>query len=198
MSRGTDAVLAELLALPPPGWAWPRSPDSNLGRALRPVAEELARIEAAAEVLAGQVVPAAGTDLLADYERVLGPDPCGRDLALTDLAQRQAIAQQRWTALGDPTPQFFVDLAAGLGVAITIEEMVPSVCGDAQCGDLLTPQDQAYAWVVHLPAAAVIEAECGAATCGDYLGQIIDPGVECPIRQWVPRHTLCVFSYTEP
>jgi uncharacterized protein YmfQ (DUF2313 family) len=196
MSRGTEDCLAELLALLPPGHGLPRTAESNTGRFLRPIAAELALVEADWERLLGQVTPANATDLLADYERVLGPDPCRRDTALLTVAERQVLADLRWTANGDPTPAEFVALAARLGIAVVVQTFTPPSCGVAECGaDECAEADQAYGWTIHAAPAAIHEAECGATECGETLGRIDVPDIECTLRQWVPQHTLCVFVY---
>jgi len=196
MSRTTADCLAELLSLLPPGSALPRVADSNTGRFLKPIGAEMALIEADWERLLEQISPANATDLLPDYERVLGPDPCKRDTALLSVAGRQVLADLRWTANGDPTPAEFVALAAALGIAVTVETFTPPSCGDAECGaDECAPAAEAYGWIIHAAATAIHEAECGATECGEELGRIDVPDIECTLRQWVPLHTYVAFYY---
>lgn len=198
LRRGTDDVLAELLALLPPGWVWPRDADTALARVLRGPAEEIARLEAAAAALLAQVDPRTANELLPDYERVLGPDPCGRDLLLTGLDERRRAAHQRWTAGGLQTPAYFEAIAAQLGVPeARVEETVPFVCGVAEAGMELTPPSEIFVWQMHLPATRVIEFEAGGAEAGAPLGEIVPSLVECVIRRLAPAHTSPVFSYLE-
>jgi len=198
LPRGADDVLAELLALLPLGWAWPRDADSALARVLRGAAEEIARIEAAAAALLAQVDPRAADELLPDYERVLGPDPCGRDMLLTGLDERRRAAHQRWTEGGLQTPAYFEAIAAQLGVPdARVEETVPFVCGVAEAGMELTPPSEIFVWQVHLPATRVIEFEAGGAEAGAPLGELVPSLVECVIRRLAPAHTSPVFSYLE-
>ena len=196
MSRSTADGLDELLSLLPPGSALPRTPASNTGRFLRPIAAELALVEADWERLLGQISPASATDLLADYERVLGPDPCKRDTALLSVAERQVLANLRWTANGDPTPAEFVALAAALGFVVVVETFTPPSCGDAECGaEECAPASEAYGWTIHAAPTAIHEAECGATECAEELGRIDVPDIECTLRQWVPLHTFVAFVY---
>lgn len=198
-ARTAAEILAELLDLLPRGWAWSRAPDTVLAQLLLPTAEELARFEASAEAMLPQVNPRQATDLLADYERVLGPDPCGRDLveAAGGTDDRQRSAHQRWIASGFQTPAYFVALAAALGVAATVTEILPAVLGPAECGMELAPADERFVWVVALPETRVIEPELGVLECGGFLGEIVPSLVECVIRRLAPAHTTPVFSYTE-
>ncbi|GGG31100.1 tail protein [Caldovatus sediminis] len=196
--RSAEDVLAELLALLPSGWAWPREADSALARLLRGAAAEIARIEAAAAALLAQVDLRAADALLPDYERVLGPDPCGRDLLLTGLDERRRAAHQRWTAGGLQTPAYFEAIAAQLGVPeARVEESRPFVCGGAEAGMELVPPAEVFVWRMHLPPTRVIEFEAGGAEAGAPLGEIVPALVECVIRRLAPAHTTPVFSYPE-
>ena len=186
MSRTTEDCLAELLSYLPGGNALTAEPDSDEGRLLRPDWDRLL----------GQISPANATDLLADYERLLGPDPCKRDTALLPPAQRQGLAQLRWTANGDPTPDEFVRLAELLGQVVVVETFTPPRCGPVRCGAARCAQPEAaYGWKIHLAPSRVSHARCGAARCGERIGVIEPAGIECDLRQWVPQHTLCVFVY---
>ena len=197
MSRATEAALAELLAHLPSGWAWDKAPAGGLAGLLRPVAERMAGVEADAEAMLAEVNPRRAATLLPDFERVLGPDPCGRDLLISSLGDRQAFAHQRWTAAPQPTPAAIVKTAADLGVAITIEEFVPPQVGVAECGAATCSGDaEVFVWIVQLPATRVIETECAVTECGDWLGEVVPAGVECVIRQMAPAHTVPVFAYS--
>jgi uncharacterized protein YmfQ (DUF2313 family) len=146
--------------------------------------------------LVAQSAPAVAEELLADYERVLGPDPCRRDVTLLPVAQRQARADLRWNAGIDPTPAQFVRLAAQLGASITVETFLPPRSGTARCGAArCAPPTEVYGWKIHLAPSRVVRARCGATRCGEPIGAIQANGVECDLRQMVPQHTLCVFVY---
>ena len=67
-----------------------------------------------------EVDPRTAVKFLADFERVLGPDPLGRDQVRLDLGRRQALAAQRWAFTGGCSPGFYIALAALVGAAITI------------------------------------------------------------------------------
>lgn len=198
-ARDVAAIYAELSALLPTGWAWSGAPDTLLERLLFGAAGELARIEAAAEAMLPQVDPRLSLELLEDYERVLGPDPCGRDLvdATGSLDDRRRYTHQRWTALGFQTPAYFEAVAAALGVEAHVTEIDVAVLGTLECGMELGAEIDRFAWRVSLPETRVIEAECGALECGGYLGEIVPSLVECVIRRLAPAHTMPFFSYAE-
>ncbi len=196
MSRSADQVLDELLTLLPTGWALPVDPDGYGAALYRPMAEEFARIEASAEALLPEVDPRLAANLLPDYERVLGPDPCGRDLLALSEGDRRAIAYQRWTRAGNVCAGYFVAAGAALGVTLTIEEFPLPVCGEAVCGDTLLPWGEHLNFLVTLPATRSWDAICGEAVCGETLGGFTPNLIECVIRSEAPIWACPVFSYS--
>ena len=195
MSRTVDQVHAHLLAEAPHGWAWPQDMASTTVRMFRPLARSIADFEARADAQLAEINPRNARELLSDYERVLGPDPCMRDAATLSIEGRQRVAYQRWTGGGGQSIAYFTALAASLGVAITITEQMVAECGVSVCGDDLAVEPAEFFWLVTLPTSRLIEAECGVAECGQNLGDFIPSLVECVIRQNAPAHTQPVFSY---
>ena len=196
MVRSADAVLAHALALLPPGWVWPTDPASTMGRVLRPLATALATVEGeAARLQAEAVGPREAVDLLDAFERVLGQGQCQVDLASLSLADRQAVAHQRWIARGGQNPAYFIALAAALGTTATITEQQVSQCNLAECGEELTPEGEQFTWIITLPSSRLIDTECDVTECGDPLGDIALNVCECVIRAHAPAHTTVVFNY---
>ena len=103
-----------LAALLPQGLIWPRDAESNLGRLLHSLAEELARIDARGGDLINEADPRTAFELLSQWEKVCGlPDECS---ALSEtLAARRGAVLAKLTALGGQTPDYFIELAATLG-----------------------------------------------------------------------------------
>jgi uncharacterized protein YmfQ (DUF2313 family) len=198
-ARSVAAIQAALLDLLPTGWAWTRAEDTLLARLLAAPAAEMQRFEVAAEALLLQVDPRLSLELLPDFERVLGPDPCGRDLVASagGLDDRRRSAHARWTAQGFQTPAYYVALCAALGVPATVTEADVAMCGELQAGMELTPDDERFVWVVTIPDIRVIEAEAGGLEAGGLLGELVPSLVECVIRRLAPAHTTPVFSYLE-
>ncbi len=193
---GTERHRA-LLALAAPGTAFPRDPASNWGLALAPLAAEHGRVEASMDALLVETDPGRALNLLPDYERVLGDDPCLGPSAALPVAIRQSLARQRWTVRGGATPAFFVALAASLGVAITVRETIPPQVGAFECGSVeLMGEDAAFEWVVNLPAPnQLVEFEVGVTELPGPLGDFVPSVVECVIRRHAPAHTAVFFSY---
>lgn len=199
MSRSEDQVLDELLSLLPPGWVWRRDRDSVIAALLVPLAGGIADIEATAEAMLAEVDPRDANVCLPDFERVLGPDPCGRDTSLMSLADRRQLAHQRWTARGGASRQYFIDLAAKRGVAITISENLVTYAGEMECdAEIIEPPEQ-FIWTVHLgnlSEETLFEVDEGQA--GDRLYDLTISDIECDIRRLKPAHTEVVFDYGSP
>lgn len=196
MNPREDAGLVHLLALSPPGSAFPRDRESNWARALAPLAAEHNRVETEAEALLPQVNPGRATTLLPDYERVLGDDPCIGPASALPLDIRQRLALQRWTNRGGATPAFFIALAAAIGVTITITESVPFETGVAETGMESILESGRFEWIVNLPATTLIEFETGVAESGMPMGDFVASPVECLIRRAAPAHTTVYFNYS--
>lgn len=219
--RTVDQAHAGLIDGLPPGWAYSRQPLGVIGRALRPLAQEAVRFEQAAEAMLPESDPGQADRLLADYERVLGPDPCrvrrsggidavgtttglfGADSAPGAFQARRLSARTRWTARGGASRRFFVGVAAQLGYDVMIQEFAPARYGPrgrgARYGDRLYGRAWAWAWRVHVGTGTLRAATYGPRGSGARYG---DPYrrwgaalLECTLRRLAPAHTVVQFAY---
>lgn len=195
MSRSADQVLDELLANLPPGWIWRRDRDSVIAALLAPLAGGIADVEELAERMLEEVDPRNASLCLTDFERVLGPDPCGRDSSTMSLADRRQLAHQRWTGRGGASRQYFIDLAAKRGVAITISENRVSYAGEMVAGDEIVETPEQFIWTVHLAFTEESLFEAGEGQAGDRLYDLTISDIDCDIRRLKPAHTEVVFQY---
>lgn len=195
-ARSSEQVLDEMLALSPPGDAMPRTPETMWAQMLAPTAGEVALIEAQAARFEDEIDPGAASYLLPDYERVLGPDPYGRDKALLTVAERQALALSRWVDKYGVRPADFVKLAADLGVTITIREYRLGHAGAMQCGDQCVNHPTEFAWLVTLPSVTVAYGEAGVLQAGQAISAFGASLVAGAIADRAPAHTTPFFSYT--
>jgi len=214
--RSQPQVLAELLALTPPGWALPHDPASVWASFLQPWAAEASRIETTAASMLNEIDPRTAVYSLPDYQRVLGPDPYGRDAASQELSEA-ALANlewSRWTAGGNMAPSDYIALAASMGVTITIQEYWPSVAGLMHAGDFCgcdIPRNQAgvltagdtlgadplaFYWLVRLPTYLSVPAEAGTMQAGDLLATSLATPVPAVIAGEAPSHTVPTFLFT--
>lgn len=198
MSRSEDQVLDELLSLLPPGWIWRRDRDSVIAALLAPLAGGIADVEQTAEDMLREVDPRLAGVCLPDFERVLGPDPCGRDTSTMSLADRRLLAHQRWTARGGASRAYFIGLAAKRGVSITISENRVTYAGEMVAGDEIVEPPEQFIWIVHLALTEEILFEAGEGQAGDRLYDLIISDIDCDFRRLKPAHTEVVFDYGSP
>lgn len=196
-----DAYTAQLAALLPQGRAWPRDEGSTLMRLVRAEADELARVDGRVSDLFEEVDPRSTLELLEDWERVAGlPDSC---IAAPDsIAERRAAVQSRITGLGGQTRAYFIDLAATLGFAISIDEFRPFRIG-ARVGDRLYDERWAHVWRVNVQPPAIETGHglsiryfrVGQSAVGERLVGFGALDLECIIRRAAPAHSTVIFAY---
>lgn len=200
--RSAEQVRASLVAEAPRGWVWPHvaagAAPSVFETLFKPLAVGLADVEATAAAMMLEIDPRTATLLLPDFERVLGPDPCGRDPSTLSLEQRRQLAHQRWTARGGASIPYFVALAAKRGVAITISENRVTYAGAMVAGDELIEPPEQFIWTVHLSLMGETLFIASEGQAGDRLYDLVLSDVECDIRRAKPAHTEVTFSYEEP
>jgi uncharacterized protein YmfQ (DUF2313 family) len=195
-ARTPRQVQQQLLSEGPDGWAFSRDLDDYEPALFLPAATELSLIEASALSMLPQIDPRTAPNLLPDWERVLGPDPCQAAYPITDTVTRGLIAFERLTNRGTICAGYFERYALSIGETITIEEFPASVCGMSKCGDSLNPPPGQCDILVTLGSVEVVTAICGISTCGDSLGTFDRSVMECVIRQGVPLYVTPYFSYT--
>lgn len=193
--RSADQVLGELLAIGPQGDGMPTHPDDVYATMLAPIAHEFAGVELLLQSFATEIDPETAENLLTDFERVLGPDPFGRDTTALSIGQRQQLAYSRWTGKYGVRPADFIALAATFGVTITIQEYKLTTAG-AAAGTFLVNHPVQFAWVVTLPATVVTVAEASSAQAGDLVSSFAPSLAQPAIAGRAPAHTNPYFSYT--
>lgn len=170
MARALQAVLQGLIRKLPSGFALGRR-----GRVLDTVLGAFAALLQDAETVAEQLMleidPRAATVLLPDFERVLGPDPCGRDQEALTIEQRQRLAHQRWTAAGGQSIPYMIGTAAKLGVTVTVREFWPSRAGYLRAGQRLRPEGCQFVWSIDVPSrVSTVKFRAGVSRAGHRLG----------------------------
>lgn len=194
MPYSQDEYRDGLAALLPDGAAWPREPGSVLMRVLRALAAELERIDARAAQLLAETDPAATTELLADWERVVGlPDPCVTQAQT--VAERRLALEGRLTSVGGQSKLFFIQLAERLGYRVTIDEF-PTAAAATAAGILFTGDEWAHTWRVNVPdSVGVVPFRAGAGAAGEPLRAWSNEVIECQINRFKPAHTRVLFAY---
>jgi uncharacterized protein YmfQ (DUF2313 family) len=194
-ARSLSQVLDELLALAPGGAGMPTTPDTVFAQMLTPWANEISIIEALMLSFKNEINPLNAVNLLPDYERVLGPDPYGRDQQPLDEAQQQELAYSRWVTRFGVRPADFIAFAATFGVVISIQQYSLTSAGAFAGVDLVNAPTQ-FAWLVTLPAAVETIAEASSAQAGALVSGFPPSLVQPAIAGRAPAHTTPYFSYT--
>lgn len=180
------SATADLL---PPGKAWPRDPSTSLGRIVETIAAERDRLHGRAlQLLDYESFPGTAAEMLPEWEAVAGlPDPC-RPIPGTVAARRLAVTDTLF-GTADPTPAFFVALAASLGYAVEIRQGLTFVAGVSAAGDPVGEDD--HVWEVIVGDQIVEFFIAGAGAGGEPLWTFPDlDQLICLIRRSAPAHTL--------
>jgi len=196
MSRTAETIRQSIRTKWPKGYAAPR-----IGGVIDALYDgfgvALADGEAQTEKLYVEIHPREAEALLTDFERVLGPDPCGRDKQEQTLSQRQRRAHQRWIATGGQSTPYFIEIARNLGSEIEVEEFWPSVANGMVAGDALIPEGEQFVWLVKLKLINPDWFLSGRNEAFEPLFSFEVSDIECVLRRLKPAHTTLIFSYQE-
>ncbi|TCT35365.1 putative phage tail protein [Martelella mediterranea] len=161
------------------------------------VAGEILTAEQAAAAMMNEIDPRTAEHCLADFERVLGPDPAKRDLALSGIDDRRKLAHQRWTAKGGQSIPYFLRIGEMLGLAITITEFWPSRAGVLRAGTPLIAEGEQFTWLISMPAVDVSAFRAGRNRAGQSLAAFeVNGSAEAYFQLIKPAHTRLIFQYS--
>lgn len=193
MERGTERYTRLMLALLPPGRAFPRDPDSVRGRTYSALAEEFARIDATFEQILTERSPRTAYALLSEWEAVLGlPDDCTG--GAETIAERRAAAHARMIATGGQSPAYFVEVAKALGYDITITQYRARWSGMRRFGQRYGAEDMQFTWRVTATTGTIRPRRHGAAYHGEPYKTWGNYPLVCLIRRLAPAHTTVLFD----
>lgn len=178
----------------PQGPAWPREGDSTSGLLFPPIGTALQVAHMRAEQLIEEVDARTTSELLVDWERVVGlPDPCLDPPKST--AERRRRVVQRLTYQGGQSAAFFTSFLAALGYpGITVKEFRPMKC-NSKCNAALNQGGWRYGWRVSVPVAANKKVMTVRGRCNDPLASWGNPGLECLLAIHKPAHTRLFVAY---
>lgn len=172
----TNASYLEVLAsLLPTGPAWLFGEDSTMKGLLEGMSYSYLRVKLRTLDLLEEFDPRTATELLDDWERLLGL-PGDNPSPATTIAERRAAIHAQLLGNGDPTPQLFLDIctAHGYDALLKHREWAPFTTLSA-CIDALYSDEWRFYWAV-------------ITTPGDN-----DEGLEWQLRKLVPEHTIMDF-----
>jgi uncharacterized protein YmfQ (DUF2313 family) len=224
--RTGDDYASAFLTLLPQGQAWPKAPGSTLERACNGLSQYWGYVdERAAILLEIDSDPRKTRDttdvygvkdgLLPEWERAWGlPDECF-PAALT-VPERQKMLIQKMTWLGAQSRQYFIELAAWLGLEIYIKEFSPFMAGISQVGDTrepppdspvekqnfrwyIGPPEQRFVWSINVGQIGLrwFRAAGGEAGVHHHLEFMLPEETVCLLERWKPAHTVIIPDYSE-
>ncbi len=189
-----EAYARAMMQLLPEGAAGPRASEAVLYRTVLALAQELFRVHERATAIVNEADPRTTAELLPEWERDVGlPDPCVE--AAQTIAERRQALVGRLVAGGGPTPAFFRQLAAALGVEVTIQEFRSEAQAIA-AGIPYTGTSWAHTFRVNVPQSVSIrEFRAGSGAAGEPLRTWGNDVLECQIKRFKPAHTAVLFAY---
>ncbi|WP_433693201.1 YmfQ family protein [Paraburkholderia phenoliruptrix] len=180
--------------LMPRGLVWPKDAAAVQAQLIAGLAPTWERHTQSNNNLLADAFPETAYELLPEWESTLGlPDPCAGVAPTIQQRRNQVVA--RLTNSGGQSIQYFVDFAAQLGYAITVEQFSQARAGILKAGDPCCGHDWNFAWKVIGPPSTVVRAVAGGMAAGDPLTAFGNAVLECEIRALMPAHTIVLFAY---
>ena len=170
----------QLLALLPDGMAWSRDPEDDLGKLMLGLAEEFARIDERAKALLDESLPSKVTDLISEWETDYSlPDSC--TIGAQTLEERRAALVQKFKIYGSQSREFLQELAAAIGIDITVNEYKARRFGDP-FGEPWTGIE----WHFIISIDAIVEDPANTALMAQ---------LECVFRRIIHAHKTLIFTF---
>ena len=139
--------------------------------------------------------PHVTSELLADWERVLGlPDSCASSAAVT-VSQRRNRVLDKLRRVRGQSRQFYLDLATYLGYGgVSITEFRPATCEDT-CDMPVCGEDWRFAWQMNTAnALAIYEMRVGD-PCDSPLRSWLSSELQCRLNKLKPANTVLLMNY---
>jgi len=194
IKASADAYTELQYQLQPTGPAWPKEGDSTSARVYPPTAGAMSLLHARLNGLIDEADGRTTSELLIDWERVVGlPDPCLDPPASTEERRRRVV--QRLTYQGGQSVAFFIALLDALGFpGCTVKEYRPMKC-NSKCNAAINQGGWRYGWRVSVPEAANKKILTVTGRCNDPLASWGNPGLECLLAIHKPAHTRLFVGY---
>lgn len=194
MNNPYSSAIHKLL---PSGKAWNKEEGSNLDKLVQGSSEEFLRVEKRANELVIELDPTRSTELLPDWEKLLGlPDEAFG--APESIQERRGIVTLKLSLRGGQSRQYYIDLIKRLGFDISIKEFRPFRAGQSSAGDALNVHnDWRHTWMVQMEQAVAFYFRAGQSSAGDSLVSFRNSIVQGVINKLKPAHTNVIFSFIE-
>lgn len=194
--RTAEEYRDQLRGLLPAGPAWDPEPVPEIDLVLTGVAVEFARIEARAVDLLNEMDPAGVSELVPDWEKVMGlPDPClGLNPSFED---RRLAVRRRLVAIGGQTPAYFIEVAVSQGYPNpTVTEHRAPRMGRSRFGVArFGTWNAQFMWTLNTGGRQRAGRRFGVSYWGERFGTNPGNPLECVIRRAAPAHTIVRINY---
>lgn len=194
--RTAEEYRAQLQGLLPPGPAWDTELVPEVALVLSGVALEFSRVEARAVALLNEMDPAGVSELVPDWESIMGlPDTClGPNPAFED---RRLAVRRRLVEVGGQSRGYFIEIAVSQGYpnANITENRAPrmgrSRFGSAHFGTW----NAQFMWTLNTGGRQRQGRRFGVSYWGERFGTNPGNALECLIRRPAPAHTVVHINY---
>jgi uncharacterized protein YmfQ (DUF2313 family) len=196
LTRTAQEYAHQFQRLLPRGAIWHRGLALNQDADIEILMPTWSRLHQRLNDLIGMIFPCTQDppELLTEWEETLGlPDPCIGELAT--VQERIMAVCIKFTARGGQSKEYFIAIAAALGIEITITEFRPFEVGLNRAGDPLYGEAWAHTWQVNIPSTAIVYFSTGGSTAGDPLRNWGNSILECVLEALKPAHTILIFTY---
>ena len=194
--RTAEEYRLQLKGLLPPGPAWDPELVPEVALVLSGVALEFSRVDARAVALLNEMDPAGVSELVPDWEAIMGlPDSClGPNPAFED---RRLAVRRRLVEVGGQSRGYFIEIAVSQGYpnASITEHRAPrmgrSRFGSAHFGTW----NAQFMWTLNTGGRQRQGRRFGVSYWGERFGTNPGNALECLIRRPAPAHTVVYINY---
>lgn len=196
----------------PRGHLWEVLSQPKLKALLESMAVELARVDDRGQDALLEVDPRTTTELISDWERLVGlPDEC-TPIGAT-LEERRQLVLRKYTSVGGLSAAYYEFLTEQLGYPSVVTDWRQFQVGRSRVGERLTNDFEEpfvvgmtvgqslfnVGWLfffnVEMPATAIEVFEVGD-TVGLPLRDFSNPLIECTIKKLKPAHAGVTFTFS--
>ncbi|WP_282412253.1 putative phage tail protein [Pseudomonas sp. PS01299] len=194
--RTAEEYRLQLQGLLPSGPAWDPELVPEVARVLGGVAVEFSRLDARAVDLLNEMDPSSVSELVPDWESVMGlPDDClGPNPAFED---RRLAVRRRLVEVGGQSRSYFIEIAISQGYpGATITELRAPRMGRSRFGAAhFGTWNAQFMWTLNTGSRQKKGRRFGVSYWGERFGTNPGNALECLIRRPAPAHTLVHINY---
>ena len=183
-----------MVALMPPGLAWPRDPLATQYQTISGLAPTYQRSTARANRLLIDAFPTTAIELLTEWESSVGL-PDSQVGQLSTIQQRQAAVGTRIASAGGQSAAYYIGYAARLGYTVTVTCYTPFRMGQQSMGQPLGGPEWAHTWSINAPLQTLTPFSMGVSFMSEPLQAWGNTLLQVELGEVKPAHTILQFHY---